>query len=169
MGATPATAFLERAGVDVTEYRYGHDPRHPSFGREAAEALDVDPASVFKTLICTTGTQSLTAIVSVHHHLDCKALAAAIGVRNVELADVSDAERLTGYVHGAISPFAQRTDRATYLDISASLHPRIYVSGGRRGLEIGISPDDLIRLTSAVLLPLARATPATHPSPPAPK
>lgn len=164
MGGTPATVFLARAGVDVTEHRYEHDPRHPSFGLEAAQALDLDPGCVFKTLICTTGTSTLTAIVSADQQLDGKALAAAIGVRTVRLADVANAERMTGYVHGAISPFAQRTNRPTYLDASALLHPRIYVSGGQRGLEIAITPEDLIRLTSAVVLPLARATPPTHPS-----
>jgi Cys-tRNA(Pro)/Cys-tRNA(Cys) deacylase len=164
VGATPATVLLARAGVEVTEHRYDHDPRHPSFGLEAAEALNLDPGCVFKTLICTTGTSTLTAIVSVQQQLDVKALAAAIGVRSVTLAEVADAERLTGYLHGAISPFAQRTERPTYLDESALLHERIYVSGGQRGFEIGIAPEDMIRLTAAVVLPLARATQPKHPS-----
>lgn len=155
---TPATTALTKAGVAFTAHEYEHDPRASSFGLEAAERLGLDPATVFKTLLADVDDRTVVALVPVAGSLDLKALANVAGGRRAALADAAKAQRVTGYVLGGISPVGQRRALPTYLDDSAVERPMIYVSGGRRGLDIGVAPADLIRVTGAVIAPLGRTS-----------
>ncbi|MEU9334716.1 Cys-tRNA(Pro) deacylase [Streptomyces sp. NPDC048290] len=156
-GGTPATVALTTAGVPYTVHSYDHDPAHPSYGEEAAEAMGVAPERVFKTLVAEVDGGLTVAVVPVAGSLDLKALAAAVGGKKAAMADPAAAERTTGYVRGGISPLGQRKRLPTVLDASASAHATICVSAGRRGLEVELSPQDLARLTGAVLAPIGRA------------
>lgn len=157
-GGTPATVALTRAGVEFSIHAYEHDPRATSFGLEAAAALGLDPQEVFKTLLADVDGRTVVGIVPVSGSLDLKALAAAAGGRRAEMTDPARAQRLTGYVLGGISPLGQRTSLPTYLDVSAEPLARIYVSGGRRGLDVGVHPADLIKVTGAVVAPIGRSS-----------
>jgi Cys-tRNA(Pro)/Cys-tRNA(Cys) deacylase len=149
--------------VRFTEHPYAHDPAHASYGLEAAEALGLDPAQVFKTLLTSlpaTGGRPgglAVAVVPVTAMLDLKAMGAALGAKRVELAPAADAERVTGYVVGGISPFGQRRRLPTVVDESALVHSVVYVSGGRRGFDVGVAPADLLRVTGAITALVARA------------
>ncbi|MGI5425193.1 Cys-tRNA(Pro) deacylase [Streptomyces sp. CA-179760] len=156
-GGTPATVALTTAGVDFTVHSYDHDPAHPSYGEEAAEAMGVSPDRVFKTLVADVDGALTVAVVPVAGQLDLKSLASAVGGKRATMADPTLAERTTGYVRGGISPLGQRKKLPTVLDESASSHPTICVSAGRRGLEVELSPEDLAKLTEAVLAPVGRA------------
>jgi Cys-tRNA(Pro)/Cys-tRNA(Cys) deacylase len=156
-GGTPATVALTAAGVEFTVHAYDHDPSHPSYGEEAAEAMNVSPDRVFKTLVAEVDGELTVAVVPVAGSLDLKALAAAVGGKRATMADPAAAERTTGYVRGGISPLGQRKKLRTVLDSSASAHPTICVSAGRRGLEVELSPNDLAKLTEAISAPVARA------------
>jgi len=154
---TPAVTAAWRAGIDHQVLEYTHDPSSASFGREAADALGVDAHLVFKTLVASRmNGDPLVAVIPVTTRLDLKALAAEIGEKKVAMADPSDAERATGYVVGGISPLGQRRRLPTVLDRSALQHARIYVSAGRRGLEIALDPRDLVTLTGARTAAIAR-------------
>lgn len=156
-GGTPATVALTTAGVPYELHSYDHDPAHPSYGEEAAEAMGVSPDRVFKTLVADVDGALTVAVVPVAGQLDLKALAAALGAKRATMADPTLAERTTGYVRGGISPLGQRKKLRTVLDDSAASHPTICVSAGRRGLEVELSPEDLKTLTAAVLAPIGRA------------
>ncbi|MFE1414071.1 Cys-tRNA(Pro) deacylase [Streptomyces sp. NPDC058746] len=153
---TPAIVALTAAGVPFTTHSYEHDPAHPSYGEEAAQALGVSPEQVFKTLVADVDGGLTVAVVPVSGSLDLKALAAAVGGKRAAMADPALAERTTGYVRGGISPLGQRRRLPTVLDASASRHATICVSAGRRGLEVELSPTDLATLTSATVAPVAR-------------
>ncbi len=153
---TPATMALAAAGIPFTVHTYNHDPAARSFGLEAAHLLGLDPEQVFKTLLVDTGRGLAVGIVPVSSSLDLKALATTLGVKKVEMADPTVAERVTGYVVGGISPIGQKRSLPTVLDDSAELFDVIYVSGGRRGLDVGLSPADLVRMTSATVADIAR-------------
>ncbi|GGO69606.1 Cys-tRNA(Pro) deacylase [Nocardioides deserti] len=155
-GGTPATVALTAAGIAFTTHEYDHDPRAASFGLEAAEALGLDPACVFKTLMANVDGRLAVGIVPVDRQLDLKALARALGGSKAAMADVSAAERATGYVAGGISPVGQKRPHPTVVDATALEHPTVYVSGGRRGLDLGLSPADLVGTTAAVVAPIAR-------------
>jgi Cys-tRNA(Pro)/Cys-tRNA(Cys) deacylase len=152
---TPALVALQQSGVDFSVHAYQHDPSAESFGMEAALALDLDPATVFKTLLAEVDGAATVAIVPVSGQLDLKGLAAARAGKRAQMMEVSAAERLTGYVAGGISPLGQRKALPTVVDASAQDLPTIYVSGGRRGLDIGLAPQDLVRLTGATYSPIA--------------
>ncbi|WP_405993920.1 Cys-tRNA(Pro) deacylase [Streptomyces sp. NBC_00986] len=156
-GGTPATVALTTAGVPYELHAYDHDPSHPSYGEEAAEAMGVSPERVFKTLLADVDGALTVAVVPVAGQLDLKALASAVGGKRATMADPTLAERTTGYVRGGISPLGQRKKLRTVLDASATTHPTICVSAGRRGLEVELSPDDLKTLTNAVLATIGRA------------
>ncbi|WP_055699914.1 MULTISPECIES: Cys-tRNA(Pro) deacylase [Streptomyces] len=156
-GGTPATVALTAAGTDFTVHSYEHDPSHPSYGEEAAEAMGVSPDRVFKTLVAEVDGELTVAVVPVAGSLDLKALAAAVSGKRAVMADPAAAERTTGYVRGGISPLGQRKRLRTVLDDSASAHATICVSAGRRGLEVELAPGDLAALTGAVLAPIGRA------------
>ncbi|MFK8908412.1 Cys-tRNA(Pro) deacylase [Streptomyces sp. YS-3] len=156
-GGTPATVALTAAGAAFTVHAYEHDPSSASYGEEAARALGVSPDRVFKTLVADVDGELTVAVVPVAGSLDLKALAAAVGGKRAAMADPAAAERTTGYVRGGISPLGQRRRLRTVVDASASAHTTICVSAGRRGLEVELSPDDLVSLTGAVLAPVGRS------------
>ncbi|EST34134.1 hypothetical protein N566_18805 [Streptomycetaceae bacterium MP113-05] len=155
-GATPATLAAARAGIPFTTHSYEHDPAASSYGEEAAEAMGVAPARVFKTLVADVDGTLTVAVVPVSGSLDLKALAAAAGGKRASMADPQAAERATGYVRGGISPLGQRKRLPTVVDVSAAEHSTVCVSAGRRGLEIELAPGDLVALTAAVTAPIAR-------------
>ena len=153
---TPATVALTRAGIEFTVHAYDHDPRATSFGEEAAAALGLTTDEVFKTLLAMVDGEPVVGIVPVVGALDLKALASAAGGRRAEMADPTVAQRLTGYVLGGISPIGQKRALPTFLDESAVLLDTVYVSGGRRGLDIGLAPDDLLAVTGGQYAAIAR-------------
>lgn len=157
---TPATTLLDHENVEYTLHPYTHDPAAESFGMEAAEALGVAANRVFKTLLVSTGEPGgaglVVGIVPVDKSLDLKAIASALGIKKVEMADPVVAERRTGYVVGGISPLGQRSRSRTIIDSSAMGHATVYVSGGHRGLDIELSPADLQRLTDAQVAHIAQ-------------
>ena len=155
-GGTPATVALSRVGVAFTEHAYEHDPSAASFGLEAAEVLGLDPEQVFKTLFVSVDGRLVVGIVPVSGQLDLKAVAAAVGGKKATMADPADAERATGYVVGGISPVGQKKAHPTVLDESALGFETVYVSGGRRGLDLGLSPGDLVAVTRATVAPIRR-------------
>lgn len=150
-GGTPATVALTRAGVEFTVHAYPHDPAAPNYGLEAAEALGLPPERVFKTLFTLVDGRLVVGIVPVSGQLDLKAVAAAVGGKRATMADPAHAERASGYVVGGISPLGQKRPHPTVLDSSALEHPTVFVSGGRRGLDLELAPEDLVRLTAAVV------------------
>ena len=148
---TPATAALTAAGVPFVLHPYAHDPAAASYGLEAAEVLGIEPMRVFKTLIVEAEGRLAVAVVPVSGNLDLKSVASALGAKKAAMADPKAAERRTGYVLGGISPLGQRQTSPTVLDESSLAFDTILVSGGRRGLDIELSPTDLIRLTNAAV------------------
>lgn len=150
-GGTPAVRALAAAGLPFSEHPYEHDPDHPSFGMEAAQALGLDPDSVFKTLLAEVDAAFVVAVLPVTAQLDLKALAGVVGGKRATLARPADAERVTGYVVGGISPLGQRKPLPTVVDSSAEALETMYVSGGRRGFDLGVAPADLIALTRATV------------------
>jgi Cys-tRNA(Pro)/Cys-tRNA(Cys) deacylase len=155
-GGTPATVALTAAGVQFTLHPYEHDPRAASYGLEAAEALGVEPERVLKTLMVTLDRSLVVGVVPVVGQLDLKALARALGGSRAAMADVAAAERATGYVAGGISPVGQRRAHPTVVDESALAWPTVFVSGGRRGLDLELSPVDLVAVTGATTAPIGR-------------
>ncbi|MET4638563.1 Cys-tRNA(Pro) deacylase [Mycetocola sp. 2940] len=155
---TPATAALTSLGVPFTARAYEHKPGSTGYGREAAEALGVDGDRVFKTLLADADGTLVVAVVPVTGQLDLKALAAAVGAKRAVMADPALAERKTGYVVGGISPIGQRARLRTVLDASAADFDTIFVSGGRRGFDIELAPEDLVAVTGATLATVARST-----------
>jgi Cys-tRNA(Pro)/Cys-tRNA(Cys) deacylase len=154
---TPAINAAKKAGITHRIHEYEHDASAASYGLEAAEKLGVSPDRVFKTLIAELDDGRLAVgIVPVATSLNLKSLAALAGGKRAEMADMAKAERATGYVAGGISPIGQKKRLPTVLDESASLHATIYVSAGRRGLEIEIAPADLLKLTGGKLGAVAR-------------
>lgn len=153
---TPATVALTKAKIAYAVRAYEHDPAAESFGLEAAQALGVEPARVFKTLLVDTGTGLAVGIVPVDHSLDLKAIASALGVKKVTMADPVAAERSSGFVVGGISPIGQKRALPTVVDASALGHATVLVSGGRRGLDLELSPADLVAVTRATTAPIAR-------------
>ncbi len=156
-GGTPATVAATRAGVTFSLHAYRHDPGADSYGAEAARELGVDPERVLKTLVAEVDGALTVALVPVAASLALKALAAAVGGKRAAMADPAAAERATGYVRGGISPLGQRRPLPTVVDASAAGHPTVFVSAGRRGLEIELSPADLVTLTNARTAPIARS------------
>jgi Cys-tRNA(Pro)/Cys-tRNA(Cys) deacylase len=156
-GATPATVALLAAGIPFTAHAYIHDPSVRNFGLEAASALELDPDQVFKTLLVDVDGTLAVGVVPVSGSLDLGALAAAVGGKRAAMADPVLAQRKTGYVLGGISPIGQKTRLATVVDESAELYDTVFVSGGRRGLDIELAPADLIAITGATVAAIARA------------
>ncbi len=155
-GATPATTALTAAGVAFAVHEYAHDARAESYGTEAAEAMGIDPARVFKTLFADVDGALVVGVVPVTGQLDLKALARAVEGRRATMADPRAAERATGYVVGGISPLGQRKAHPTVVDDSALDHDTVFVSAGRRGMEVELSPGELVRLTGARVAALRR-------------
>jgi Cys-tRNA(Pro)/Cys-tRNA(Cys) deacylase len=152
---TPATKALTAAKVGFTVHEYTHDPRSPSYGAEAADLLGVDSSRVFKTLVAVVDGQLTVGVVPVDRQLDLKALAAAAGGKRAAMAEVSAAERATGYVAGGISPVGQRRRIPVFVDESAASLSTMFCSAGRRGLEIELAPSDLVAVTGGKLAQIA--------------
>jgi Cys-tRNA(Pro)/Cys-tRNA(Cys) deacylase len=153
---TPATVALTKAGISFSTHAYDHDPAAKSYGLEAAEALGLAPERVFKTLLVEVDGKLAVGVVPVDRQLDLKAVAAALKGKKATMADPAAAERTTGYVVGGISPIGQKRALPTVIDSTATEHSTVYVSGGRRGLDLGLAPADLISITSATTAPIAR-------------
>jgi Cys-tRNA(Pro)/Cys-tRNA(Cys) deacylase len=151
--ATPAIAALVRARVPHEVVTFDHDPRQRSFGAEAVHALTgagIAPGQVYKTLVVAAPNGLAVAILPAPERLSLKATAAALGLARATMAEPAVARRATGYVLGAVSPFGQRRPLPTVVDAGALAWQRVYCSAGRRGWDVGVSPQDLIRLTGAV-------------------
>jgi Cys-tRNA(Pro)/Cys-tRNA(Cys) deacylase len=162
-GGTRALDALRRAKVAHTVHEYEAPEPHGrdrdarrSYGDEAASALGVDPERIHKTLIASVDGRLVVAVVPVAAELDLKALAAAVGGRRAEMADPAEAERATGYVRGGISPIGGRRPLPTVVDAAADAWDTIYVSAGRRGLQVELGPADLVRITGASVARIAR-------------
>ena len=153
---TPAVIALTKAGIAHTLHEYDHDPRATSYGLEAAEVLALDPDQVFKTLLADLDGSLVVAVVPVSTRLDLKALARALGGSKASMADPRAAERATGYVTGGISPVGQKKAHRTVVDETAELYDVVYVSAGRRGLDVGIAPADLVGVTGAIVADISR-------------
>ncbi|WP_110241239.1 Cys-tRNA(Pro) deacylase [Nocardioides gilvus] len=159
-GSTPATDALSEAGLPFTLHPYTHDPRATSYGLEAAELLELDPERVFKTLVVDLASDArprlAVGVVPVSGRLDLKAMAAALGAKKAVMADPTLAARSSGYVVGGISPLGHRTPLPTVVDTSARTYETIYVSAGRRGLDVELSPDHLVSLLGATWAEISR-------------
>lgn len=153
---TPAVVAAKRAGIPFVLHEYAHDAAAESYAREAAESLGVDASRVFKTLVASVDDRLVVALVSSAQTLDLKALAAAVGGKRARMAHPDDAERATGYVVGGISPLGQKRRLPCVIDESALLGARIFVSAGRRGLQMELGPDDLQRLLNARFATIGR-------------
>lgn len=154
---TPGVFAAKRAGVDYAVHEYDHDPKAESYGLEAAEKLGVDPAAVFKTLVIEIDSGEMAvAVVPVMRNLDLKAVAGVLGAKRAKLGDPQKIQRITGYVLGGVSPLGQKRVLRTVIDDTARTLDRIYVSGGRRGLDISLSPEDLAALTQGDFAAIGR-------------
>lgn len=157
---TPAINAAKRAKVTYNIHEYEHDPSAASYGEEAAEAMGLEYGRVFKTLLVEINGDNrklAVAVVPVSGQLDLKAMATALKAKKVAMAKPDDAERATGYVVGGISPLGQKKRLPMVLDASASDYDTIYMSAGRRGLEIELAPADMMKLTGATQAPIGRA------------
>lgn len=152
--ATPALAALSAAGVAHEVVKFAHDPREASFGDEAVRLLTgvhrIAPAQIYKTLVIAGPDGLAVAVLPVPSRLSLKAAAAALGLARATMADRTTAQRATGYVVGAVSPFGQRKPLPTVVDADALGWDRVYCSAGRRGWDVAVAPADLVRLTGAV-------------------
>lgn len=146
---TPASKLLTAQKIEFSIHEYSHDANASSFGLEAAEKLGLKVEEVFKTLLVTDEKHYFVAILPVHYQLNLKKIAQAVGCKKLQMADPKQAERLTGYLVGGISPIGQKKRLKTVIDTSAQQLTKIYVSGGRRGLDIGLSPQDLSKILDA--------------------
>lgn len=152
---TPATMALQKAGKPFELLEYDYDPNAPSIGLQAAQAMGLDPASVFKTLMVSAGDEVCLALVASDHELSLKALAGAAGKKTAAMLKPADAERISGYHVGGISPLGQKKRLRCFIDASVTALAFVVVNGGQRGLQIKIAPADLIAATEAVVTPLA--------------
>ncbi|MBL6635435.1 MAG: Cys-tRNA(Pro) deacylase [Actinobacteria bacterium] len=152
---TPAVQLLAERKISFRLCEYDHDPANSNFGLEAANELGLDPDQVFKTLIVVAGGDEMCAIVPVSGQLSLKAFANAVGVKRVVMCPPERAQRATGYLVGGISPIAQRRSLVTVIDETAQLYDEVFVSGGRRGLDVAVGPDDLMVVTGGMFADIA--------------
>jgi Cys-tRNA(Pro)/Cys-tRNA(Cys) deacylase len=156
MAATRAIDVLERAGVEYTVHSYVlAGESELSYGEAVAAELGADPQRVFKTLVAAVDGEPVVAVVPVAGELSLKALAKLRAGKKARMADPTDARRLTGYVVGGISPFGHRKRLPVVVDSAARRQETVFVSGGKRGLQVEVKPADLIRLTGARVAPIA--------------
>ncbi|QYJ86220.1 Cys-tRNA(Pro) deacylase [Shewanella mesophila] len=149
---TPATKALDKAKINYTVHEYQHQAGSGAYGLEAAEKLNLDVACVFKTLVAEIDNHKLVvAIIPVDKKLNMKRLAKAAGSKKAAIASPEDVQRATGYVLGGVSPIGQKKRLATFIHDSAALLDQCYVSGGRRGFDIGLAPNDLRAITNGQL------------------
>ncbi len=145
---------LEDAGIEYTIHEYDRGDDLHDFGREAADALGLDHDQVFKTLVVVADDELIVAVVPVSCQLSMKRIAAAVGAKKAAMCAVERAERSSGYIAGGISPLGQRKQLRTVIDETAELFDTVYVSGGKRGMDIGLAPADLIALLDACVAPI---------------
>jgi Cys-tRNA(Pro)/Cys-tRNA(Cys) deacylase len=149
--------MAKRAGIAFSLHHYDHDPQHGSYGREAFEKLDLSPEQVFKTLVLSLDTKGLAVgMVPVSKALDLKAMAKVLGMKKVTMAEARIVERTTGYVLGGVSPLGQKHLLPTVIDDSAQAFSSIFVSAGKRGLEIELDPQNLIVLLNAITAKISK-------------
>lgn len=153
---TGAILALQKAGITPVIHTYEHDERAQAWGLEAAQALGLDPARVFKTLLVSHEKALAVVVIPVASRLDLKAIAKQLGWKKAELADPTLAQRTTGYVVGGISPLGQKKALPTLIDASAATHETVFVSGGRRGLDLELDPQVLAQLTKASFAEVAK-------------
>ena len=154
---TPGITVAKRSKIDFKVHTYTHDPSAASYGREAVEKLGLPEARVFKTLVVSLADGRLAVgVLPVSMQLDMKRIAGVMGVKKAAMADKADVQRATGYVLGGVSPLGQKQRLPTIIDRSAEDHPTIFVSAGRRGLDIELQPEDLRRLVNGVLADVGR-------------
>ncbi|MGB9190304.1 MULTISPECIES: Cys-tRNA(Pro) deacylase [unclassified Acinetobacter] len=146
---TPACKVLKSNKIEFSIHEYEHDTNAKSFGLEAAEKLGLSVEEVFKTLLVTDDKNYFVAVLPVNHQLNLKKVAAAVGCKKLQMADPKNAERLTGYLVGGISPVGQKKRLKTIICESAKNLKTMYVSGGKRGLDVGLNPQDLARVLDA--------------------
>jgi len=151
---TPAINIAKKSKIAFTIHEYEHDTTAQSYGKEAAEKLGVEPKQVFKTLVVSDGKIFGVGIIPVMQRLNLKQMAKAIGAKKVAMAEVRQVERMTGYVVGGVSPLGQKKRLTTIIDASANGMETIFVSAGRRGMDIELSPNDLAKLTNARFAPI---------------
>lgn len=147
--STPAVLALQRAGVSFALHTYEYDPGGQRVGLQAAEALGANPAEVFKTLMALVDGKPVCAIAPSDREISLKRLAAAAGGKSAKMMPPADAERLTGYRVGGISPFGQRRPAPVFLDETALGFPLIFLNGGQRGLQVRLAPQDVLRMAGA--------------------
>jgi Cys-tRNA(Pro)/Cys-tRNA(Cys) deacylase len=151
---TPAVVALEDAGIAHTIHEYERSDDLHGFGREAADALELDHDQVFKTLVVVADDELVVAVVPVSCQLSMKRVASAVGAKRATMCEPAVAERSSGYIVGGISPIGQRKQLRTVVDETAELFDTVYVSGGRRGVDIGLSPADLVAVLDAIVAPI---------------
>jgi len=147
--ATPATLALDKAGIAYTLHEYDYDPSAPRIGMHAAEALGIEPARLLKTLMARAGEAVVCVLAPSDREVNLKKLAQAAGAKSAAMLGAAEAERITGYHVGGISPFGQKKRTRVFIEQSAVAFPRIVVNGGRRGLQVELAPADLMRVLSA--------------------
>ena len=151
---TPATLVLDKAGIAYELFTYDYDPDAPRVGLQAAESLGVPPDRVLKTLMALVDGKPVCAILASDEEVAMKKLAAAVGGKSAQMMKPADAERLTGYKVGGVSPFGQKRQVPTVLDEMATLHKTVFVNGGQRGLQVLIAPGDLVAALDAAVVSL---------------
>jgi Cys-tRNA(Pro)/Cys-tRNA(Cys) deacylase len=152
---TPATLALDKAKVAYELHVYDYDPDAPRVGLQAAESLGVEPAQVLKTLMALVDGKPVCAVLASDREVAMKKLAAATGGKSAQMMKPADAERITGYKVGGVSPFGQKRPVATVVDADALSHPLVFVNGGRRGLQVRLSPQDLVSVLPAKVAPIS--------------
>ncbi|MDC7786537.1 Cys-tRNA(Pro) deacylase [Rhodoplanes sp. TEM] len=151
---TPATQALEKAGIAFSLREYDYDPDAPRIGLQAAEALGLDPARVLKTLMARADREPVCVVLPSDHEVSLKKLAAAAGAKHADMLPPAEAERITGYHVGGISPFGQKKRVRVFVEQTALEHPTVVLNGGRRGLQVEMKPADLVGALGATVVPL---------------
>lgn len=147
--STPATLALEKAKVAFKLHEYDYDPNAERIGMQAAEALGIEPARLLKTLMAKAGNEVVCVLAPSDREVNLKRLASAAGAKSAAMLGAQEAERITGYHVGGISPFGQKKRARAFIDKSALQFPTILCNGGRRGLQVELTPADLVRVLGA--------------------
>jgi Cys-tRNA(Pro)/Cys-tRNA(Cys) deacylase len=155
---TPATSALEKAGIAFKLHEYDYDPNAERIGMQAADALGVSPSRLLKTLMAKAGGAVVCVLIASDREVSLKKLAAAAGAKDAAMLPAAEAERITGYHVGGISPLGQRKRARVFIDAPALAHPTIIFNGGRRGLQIEIAPGELVKLLNATGADLSSAS-----------